>query len=242
MVTTLPKTNLFEGLTPQQVTILRQHFHTCIGHAGDVLFRSGDPATTLYLVFKGSVSIRYKPYDGPAITLGQIGTGNVCGWSAIVGRETYTSDGVCNTETVLMCIRRETLRNFCRKHPDIGRILLHNIADLVSGRWQDAREKIDQIFASWLSSGEEENEMDGNERPEQETPPMHPVQALVEQLSAYIEQYHGGGVEFVSLDGNVLKVRLQGACVGCPLSPTTLHGWVAGTIHQFFPEIEVEAV
>jgi CRP-like cAMP-binding protein len=240
MLTTLPETTLFNGLTPNQVTILRQHFHTCIGHAGDVLFKSGDAATTLYLVFKGSVSIRYKPYDGPPITLGQIGPGNVCGWSAIVGRDTYTSDGICTSETVLMCIRRESLRAFCRRYPEIGRILLHNIAELVSGRWQDAREKIDQIFASWLESadGEEEN-MNPESHSQTDT---HPVRALVEQLSAYIEQYHGGGVEFVSLEGNVLKVRLQGACVGCPLSPTTLHGWVAGTIHQFFPEIEVEAV
>ena len=32
------------------------------------------------------------------------------------------------------------------------------------------------------------------------------------------------------------------ACLGCPLLPSTLHGWVEGTVRQFFPEIEnVEA-
>lgn len=65
------------------------------------------------------------------------------------------------------------------------------------------------------------------------------IRALVERLNAYIEQFHGGSVEMVSLEGKVLKVRLGGACLGCPLSPSTLHGWVAGTIHQFFPELEV---
>jgi len=67
------------------------------------------------------------------------------------------------------------------------------------------------------------------------------IQALLEHLNAYIEQYHGGSVELVSLEGNQLKVRLGGACMGCPLSPTTLHGWVAGTVHRFFPNIEVIA-
>jgi Fe-S cluster biogenesis protein NfuA len=62
--------------------------------------------------------------------------------------------------------------------------------------------------------------------------------ALIEKLSAYIEQYHGGSVEMIALDGSVLKVRLGGACLGCPLQPSTLHGWVEGTIKQFFPEIE----
>jgi len=65
------------------------------------------------------------------------------------------------------------------------------------------------------------------------------VSALLERINAYIEQYHGGSVEMVALEGRVLKVRLGGACLGCPLSPTTLHGWVAGTVHQFFPDLQV---
>ena len=69
------------------------------------------------------------------------------------------------------------------------------------------------------------------------------LNALIDQLSAYIEHFHGGSVELVSYDGKVLKVRLGGACLGCPLSPNTLHGWVEGTVRQFFPEIErVESV
>jgi len=65
------------------------------------------------------------------------------------------------------------------------------------------------------------------------------VRALLERINAYIEQFHGGSVQMVSLEGRILKVRLGGACLGCPLSPTTLHGWVAGTVHQFFPDLEV---
>ena len=68
------------------------------------------------------------------------------------------------------------------------------------------------------------------------------LQALVEKISAYIEHFHGGSVEMVSYDGKTLLVRLGGACLGCPLSPNTLHGWVEGTVHQFFPEVIVQAV
>jgi Fe-S cluster biogenesis protein NfuA len=62
--------------------------------------------------------------------------------------------------------------------------------------------------------------------------------ALLEKISAYIEHYHGGSVEMVEYNGRVLKVRLGGACLGCPLSPNTLHGWVEGTVRQFFPNVE----
>ena len=68
------------------------------------------------------------------------------------------------------------------------------------------------------------------------------LRALLDKLSAYVEQFHGGTVEFVSFDGKQLKVRLGGACLGCPLLPSTLHGWVEGTIHQFFPDVEVVEV
>ena len=68
------------------------------------------------------------------------------------------------------------------------------------------------------------------------------MQALIDRLSAYIEQYHGGSVEMINFDGKVVQVKLGGACLGCPLLPSTLHGWVEGTIRQFFPEVSVESV
>jgi len=64
------------------------------------------------------------------------------------------------------------------------------------------------------------------------------LRGLIEQLSAYIETYHGGEVEFVGFDGKVVTVKLGGACLGCPLSPVTVKGWVEGTVKQFFPQVE----
>ena len=61
---------------------------------------------------------------------------------------------------------------------------------------------------------------------------------LLNRVSAYIEQYHGGWVEFVSFEDNVVKVKMGGACEGCALTQTTLQGWIAGTVRQFFPDVE----
>lgn len=68
------------------------------------------------------------------------------------------------------------------------------------------------------------------------------IKGLLSQVSAYIEQFHGGSVEFIALDGDKLTVRVGGSCTGCPMLPSTLQGWVAGTIRQFFPDIEVVAI
>jgi Fe-S cluster biogenesis protein NfuA len=80
------------------------------------------------------------------------------------------------------------------------------------------------------------------ERTNPEYSPQERMEALIQQLDAYIAQFHGGSVELIFYDGKVVRVKLGGACLGCPLSADTLHGWVEGTIRQFFPEIErVEA-
>jgi Fe-S cluster biogenesis protein NfuA len=64
--------------------------------------------------------------------------------------------------------------------------------------------------------------------------------ALIENISAYIEFYHGGSVELVSVEDDIARVKMGGACDGCPLSAMTLRGWVEGTVHQFFPDIRIE--
>ncbi len=69
------------------------------------------------------------------------------------------------------------------------------------------------------------------------------MRVLIETLSAYIEYFHGGSAELVSFDGETLKIRLAGKCLGCPLSPATLHGWIEGSVKQFFPKLKkVESV
>lgn len=69
-------------------------------------------------------------------------------------------------------------------------------------------------------------------------PPEERMRALIELLSSYIEMYHGGRVDLVDFDGRTLVVRMSGACEGCHLSATTLHGWVEWTARQFFPELQ----
>ncbi len=92
-------------------------------------------------------------------------------------------------------------------------------------------------MANSLSRGPDTSELPVEATPEER------MRALIETLSAYIEYYHGGSVEMVAFDGENLQIRMAGACLGCPLTPVTLHGWVEGTVRQFFPDLKtVESV
>ena len=57
-------------------------------------------------------------------------------------------------------------------------------------------------------------------------------------------QADGGDVEFVDFNDNdnVLKVRLTGACRGCPMSQMTLKQGIEKYIQKKFPDITVESV
>ncbi len=69
------------------------------------------------------------------------------------------------------------------------------------------------------------------------------IEEIIAAISQQIEVSHGGWVEFVDFDGKLLSVRLQGACVGCPMSQYTLAMGIGQTVQQFFPELEsVQAV
>ncbi len=56
-------------------------------------------------------------------------------------------------------------------------------------------------------------------------------------------QADGGDVELVDVQDGVVKVRLKGACGGCPMSQMTLKQGIERYIKEAVPEIkEVEAV
>ncbi len=56
-------------------------------------------------------------------------------------------------------------------------------------------------------------------------------------------QADGGDVEYVSLEGDVVKVRLKGACSGCPMATITLKQGIEQFIKKQIPGISsVESV
>ena len=48
----------------------------------------------------------------------------------------------------------------------------------------------------------------------------------------------GGDVELVEVEDGIVKVRLKGACSGCPMSTMTLKLGIENQIKQKLPEIK----
>ena len=65
----------------------------------------------------------------------------------------------------------------------------------------------------------------------------------IAQIRPFLQR-DGGDIEFVELtEDNIVKVRLQGPCAGCPGATMTIKGVVERLIKETYPEIQaVEAV
>ncbi len=56
-------------------------------------------------------------------------------------------------------------------------------------------------------------------------------------------QQDGGDIELVGIENGVVKVRLKGACAGCPMSQMTMVNFVESSLKKEVPEVKrVEAV
>ena len=69
------------------------------------------------------------------------------------------------------------------------------------------------------------------------------VQAVLEEVRPYL-QADGGDVELVDVEEDgVVKVKLQGACSGCPSASITLKMGIENLLKERIPEVtRVEAV
>lgn len=70
------------------------------------------------------------------------------------------------------------------------------------------------------------------------------IQELKENIEKALEEIRpflmadGGNISLVSIDDNVVKVKLEGACISCSVNQMTLTNGVEATIKRYAPQIE----
>lgn len=128
---------LFKDLTPSQRSFFAAYFNSCEYAQGAIIFTQEAPADFYYLLVTGEVLVRYKPYDGPELTVAQVTSGGVFGWSAALGSSKYTTSAICNTDCQLLRMCGEDLHHLCRQDPKAGTSLLDLLASAVAERYNN---------------------------------------------------------------------------------------------------------
>lgn len=62
------------------------------------------------------------------------------------------------------------------------------------------------------------------------------VEYALEEIRPYLVT-DGGDITLVDITNNIVKVRLEGACISCTVNQMTLKNGVEATIKRFAPQI-----
>lgn len=142
----LERLPLFEGMAPADAEALVRLGETRLYPAGTVLFGQGDPADRLYILLEGQAAIRFKPHDGETLTVAEIGPGGVFGWSAALGRRSYTSGAVCLQDARAFSLRGESLRHLCETRPETGVVILERLAQVIAERLCSTHDQVVELL------------------------------------------------------------------------------------------------
>ena len=64
------------------------------------------------------------------------------------------------------------------------------------------------------------------------------VEAVLNKIRPALQR-DGGDVELVEIqEGGIVRVRLKGACAGCPMSQMTLRNGIERVLKQEIPEVK----
>ena len=150
MLETIVNIPFLKDLPREQFDLLAPLFMPFTASPKTVIFEQGDQAKYLYLISSGTVSIQYKPYDGPKITLTHLHAGDVFGWSSVVGGETYTSSAVSEDSMEAIRIGGAELQELCKEHYRAGCTILEKLAEVVSPRWKNAKDQVRDMLQNKL--------------------------------------------------------------------------------------------
>ncbi|MGD8971142.1 MAG: NifU family protein [Desulfobacterales bacterium] len=63
------------------------------------------------------------------------------------------------------------------------------------------------------------------------------VEAALNKIRPMLQR-DGGNVELIDVEDGIVKVRLQGACAGCPMSQMTIKNGIERLLKQEIPEVK----
>src|SRR5574338_1125831 len=142
--------SIFSGLNDCQINQLLPYLQEARFPEDSQIFEQGQPAENLYILLSGEVVIRYKPYDGPPLTVARIDPGGVFGWSAALHRIFYTSGALAVQESLAYCIRGASLAVILKEYPETGEILLDRLASVIARRLRETHTQVLGILAQGI--------------------------------------------------------------------------------------------
>jgi glutaminase len=129
----LPDHEFLAGLTGAELDRLLPQLGMVTAGAGSLLVRRGEPASELFLVTRGSLSVVGGKNGGPRYRLTTLSAGMTFGELAFVARGTRAADVCADTEVTCATLPYATIDALAQSDPDLHGKLLRNLLQSVVG-------------------------------------------------------------------------------------------------------------
>lgn len=136
----LTQTPQFSGLDHGAVTELWTLGKDARFGAGETLFDCGSEAGHLLVLQSGAVELFFPvPVLGATkdVIVERVEAGDVLAWSALVGVHALTLSARCVEECTVRRFARDVLRAHLQAHPDVGHVVMRNLAAVIGRRLQN---------------------------------------------------------------------------------------------------------
>lgn len=144
---------LFRNLPEDKIKALDALSRSRTGPEGEWLFHKGDPAEYIYLVEDGAVELVMPVEPQIEIPVALIRPGNGCvGVGALVEPYDYTLSARCKVASQLTVIAGADLRRLFDTDPEMGGIVMTNLAQRLLERLLETREEIKIHFMNLIQS------------------------------------------------------------------------------------------
>jgi CRP-like cAMP-binding protein len=142
----LEKVGIFEGLDNKQLAEIKKCCEEEEFQRAAKLFEKGEDAACLWIVREGRVDLRID-LSGLASSeenmISSITDTEAFGWSSLASPYKYRLSGYCAANSCkLIKIERESLRKLFELDPDIGYVVMSNIANVVGRRFHNLQEEV----------------------------------------------------------------------------------------------------
>jgi sulfate permease, SulP family len=140
----LDRVPLLSDFTPPQIERLRGWLEPVAWPAGHVIFRHGDPGSSLYLVTRGRASVHLRHDDGD-IRLVTFAVGAVFGELALLDRGPRSATVTVDDDLTGFGLSEASFGVLCQQQPDIAIKLLSALGRELSVRIRHANMTIQQL-------------------------------------------------------------------------------------------------
>jgi len=140
---TLASSELFKGLTEEELDRVASVSRVEIYEGGAILFTEGSAAEDLYIIELGKVamdmSLSGSPGMGKQATVETMTKGGGCGWSALSGTPVYTLTARAIEPVRVIAIDGGRLYNLLKEDPYLGYRIMSRMATAISARLRNIR-------------------------------------------------------------------------------------------------------